>query len=89
MGSRAKLISEYDGKADNLQSFIDALCLVDSVKETHKKISTKLVKTKLKGGVRNTISSETTLQEVIVKLKKSIKGETVDMVTAKLMNNRQ
>ena len=37
-----------------------------------------------KGAVRNTISNETTLQEVIAKIKKSIKGEIVDVVTAKL-----
>ena len=32
----AKLIPEYDGKADNLQRFLDVLCLGDSIKETHK-----------------------------------------------------
>ena len=81
MNAAAKLIPEYDGKADNQQSFINALCLVDSIKETHEAIAINLVKTKLKGAVRNTISIETNLQEVIAKLKKSIKTETVDVVT--------
>lgn len=89
LSTASRLIPDYDGRPDNLQSFIDALCLVDSIKESHEAVAINLVKTKLKGAARNLISNETTLLTVITKLKSSIKGETVDVVTAKLMNVRQ
>lgn len=89
LGTASRLIPDYDGRAENLQSFIDALCLVDTIKETHEAVAINLVKTKLKGAARNLISTETTLQAVVEKLKTSIKGETVDVVTARLMNVRQ
>lgn len=85
----SRLLPDYDGRPDNLQSFIDALYLVDSIKETHEAVAINIVKTKLKGTARNLVSTETTLQDIISKLKVSIKGETVDVVTAKLMNVRQ
>ena len=58
LNTAAKLIPEYDGKTDNLQSFIDSLCLVDSIKETHEAIAVNLLKTKLKSAIRNSIYSE-------------------------------
>lgn len=59
---------------------------MDSIKETHEANAINLVKTKLNGAVRNTISSETTLQEIIVKLMKSIRGETVELMNIRQQN---
>lgn len=89
LGTASRILPDFDGRVDNLQSFLDALNLIDSIKGTHEAVAISLVKTKLKGAVRNLICTETTLQHVITKLKTSIKGETVDVVTAKLMNVRQ
>lgn len=89
LGLAARLIPEFDGKPENLQSFIDALRLVDSVKETHEAVAVNVVKTKLKGTARNLISDETTINGVIATLTASVKGESVEVISAKLLNVRQ
>lgn len=89
LGIASKILPDFDGKAQNLQSFLDALSLVDSIKETHDTVAVNLVKTKLKGAARNILTTETTLQEVIVKLRTTVRGESVDVLSAKLMNIKQ
>lgn len=89
LGLASKLLPEFDGKPENLASFLDAIGLVDSIKETHEAVAVSLVKTKLKGTARNLINSETTLADIVAKLKVSVKGESVNVLTAKLMNIRQ
>lgn len=83
------LIPDFDGKSENLRSFLDALELVDSIKETHETVAISLVKTKLKGSARNLISNESSLAQIINTLKNSVKGESVEVLIAKLMNLRQ
>lgn len=89
LNTASKLLPDFDGKPENLQSFIDALTLVESIKDTHESLAINLVKTKLKGTSRNLITTETTLSEIISKLRSTVKGESVDVITAKLMNIRQ
>ncbi|KAI8117967.1 hypothetical protein CVS40_10305 [Lucilia cuprina] len=89
LNTASKLIPDFDGSAENLQSFLDALNLVGTIRENHEAVAIQLVKTKLRGTARNLISDETTLSEIIAKLSNTVKGESVDMVTAKLMNVRQ
>lgn len=49
-----------------------------------------MVKTKLKGTAINLLKgTETTLQQVIQSLKENVKGESIDVITAKLMNVKQ
>lgn len=85
----SSLIPDFDGKAENLTSFLDALNLVDSIKESHDTVAVSLVKTKLKGTARNLISNEISLSQIINTLKRTVKGESVEVVTARLMNLKQ
>ncbi|XP_041448638.1 uncharacterized protein LOC121404090 [Drosophila obscura] len=89
LNTACKLIPEFDGKAENLQSFLDALTLVDSIKGVHDIQAVAIVKTKLKGTARNFVGNETTLQQIISKLKTTVKGESVEVLSAKLMNLKQ
>lgn len=89
LNTASKLIPEFDGKSENLPSFIDSLNLVKAIQGTHESTAVSLIKTKLKGTARNLISSENTINEIIQKLKTSVKGESVEVLTAKIMNIKQ
>lgn len=89
LGTASKIIPEFDGKPENLQSFLDALTLLDALKETHEATAVIFIKTRLKGTARNLISTETTIQAIIARLRSTVKAEDVSVLTAKLMNIRQ
>lgn len=89
LGLASKILPAFDGKSENLRSFLDALTLLNSVKGTHESVAVELIKTKLKGTARNLISSESTIQEIIGKLQISVKGESTEVLTAKILNIRQ
>lgn len=89
LGLASKLLPDFDGKPENLQSFLDALALVESMMETHEQVAVNLIKTKLKGTSRNLLSNETTIASIIATLKSSVKGDSVEVITAKLLNVRQ
>lgn len=85
----SKLLPEFDGKLENLNSFLDALSLVDSIKEGHETVAINLEKTKLKGKARNLVTNESTLSSIIEKLKSTVKGESTELIAAKIMNIKQ
>jgi len=85
----SSLIAEFDGKAENLKSFLDFLNLVNFLKESHEALAVNLIKTKLKGHARNLIDNENSTSEIIEKLKNKVKGESVDVISAKLLNIQQ
>lgn len=87
----SKLIPEFDGRAENLQSFLAALNLADLVcADNNQSIAIGIVKSKLKGNTINLIKgTETNLKQIIESLKENVKGESVEVITAKLMNIRQ
>lgn len=89
LNTASKLIPDYDGKYENLRSFLDALSLVNTIKDTHEAVAISLIKTKLKGNARNLIDGESTIDSVISKLQRSVKGESVEVLSAKMMNIRQ
>ena len=89
LGLASKLLPDFDGTPENVQSFLDALSLADSIKDTHNEVAINLVKIKHKGSACKLFSQESTLQEIITKLKTTVKGESVDIMVAKLMNIRQ
>lgn len=89
LNTASKLITEFDGKSENLQSFIDSLQLVNLIKGIHESSAISLIKTKLKGNARNLISEESTIEEIITKLKVTVKGESVHVLSAKLMSIKQ
>ena len=81
----SKLIPDFDGRAENLTTFLHALTLVDSIKESHDALAVNMIRTKLKGAARNLLTTENTIIEVVEKLKTSVKGESVNVLSAKLM----
>jgi len=83
------LLPEFDGKPENLQSFLDSLDLLDTLKGTHEPTAISLIKTKLKGHARNLISNEQTIAAIITQLSTAVKGESVEVVSAKLLNLQQ
>ena len=85
----SKLIPDFDGKSENLRSFLDSLQLVDAVKDTHEEAAVSVIKTKLRGNARNLISDESTISQIISKLETHVKGESVEVLSAKIMNVRQ
>jgi len=89
INTAAKLIPDFDGKFENLQRFLDALTLLDSIKESNESIAITLIKTKLIGTARNLISTETTIQAIKETLTSKVKGHSTQAVTAKLLNTRQ
>lgn len=89
LSGAAKLLPDFDGKPENLQSFLDAISLVDLIKGDHEGVAVNLVKTKLKGVARTLISDEATLEAVAERLKSAVKGETPKVLQAKLMAARQ
>lgn len=89
LNTASRLIPDFDGKSENLRSFLDALTLVDSLKSSHEAIAVSLIKTKLKGNARNLIGTETTIEQIMAKLRAKVKGESVEVISAKIMNIRQ
>lgn len=89
LGLASKLLPEFDGKPENLNSFLDALSLVDSIKEGHETVAINLVRTKLKGNARNLVTNESTLISIIERLRSTVKGESTEVITAKIMNIKQ
>lgn len=70
----ASLIPDFDGRVENLASFIDALELVNSIKESHEAVAVSLVKTRLKGLARNLISNADSLRRIIDTLKTRLRA---------------
>jgi len=89
INTASKLISVFDGKAENLTSFMNALEIIESIKGEHEQLAVSIINKTLKGVARNLIGNETTIAEVISRLKNNVKGETVEVLSAKLMNLQQ
>ncbi|XP_017474117.1 PREDICTED: LOW QUALITY PROTEIN: uncharacterized protein LOC108364783 [Rhagoletis zephyria] len=89
INTATRLMPDFDGKPENLRSFLDALSLIETLKGDHETVAINLIKTKLKGNARNLIENEATIQDVIRKLTSSVKGESVEVLSAKILNIRQ
>lgn len=89
MDKTTKIVPVFDGNVNELQSFLDALTLIDRIKETHEGIAIEVIKTKLKGQARNLITNENRIQDIKSKLVSSIQGESSELLCSKLMNIRQ
>jgi len=89
INTATKLVPIFDGKAENLTSFVDALKILELIKGDHEQLAVSIIKTKLKGVARNLVGNETTITEVISRLRSNVKGETVEVLSAKLMNLQQ
>jgi len=70
--SPSNLIPVFNGKSENLTSFIGALQVIESIKREHEQLAVSIIKTKLKGVAKNLIANETTVTEVIFILKSNV-----------------
>lgn len=89
LSTASRLICDFDGKPENLRTFLDSLQLVDSLKGTHEQVAVSLIKTKLKGTARNLINNESSIDKIINKLTSSVRGESVEVISAKIMSIKQ
>lgn len=80
------VLFDFDGKFENLQTFCSAVEIIDKIKDTHEELAVSLIKSRIKGHTRYLITNESTIAEIMDKLKKSIKGESVELLTAKIRN---
>jgi len=63
--------------------------LANTLKESYEALAVNLIKTKLKGHARNLIDNKNSISEIIDKLKNKVKGKSVDVISAKLLNLQQ
>ncbi|XP_055837524.1 translation initiation factor IF-2-like [Episyrphus balteatus] len=84
-----KLLPEFDGKVENLNKFINALDLLETIKETNEAIAIKLIKTKLNQTVSRLLTNETTIEAIKVTLVTNIKHQSPQNITAKLLSIKQ
>lgn len=86
----SKLVhNQFDGSPDNLRSFLDALELLNSISTGQTANAVHFVKTRLTGKARDLITNETTIEQIIEKLKAGIKGDNSRLLTAKILNFKQ
>lgn len=64
LGLASKVLPDFDGRPENLQSFLDALLLVESIKDIHEPVTVNLIKTKLKGTARNLLHCDSRKNEL-------------------------
>lgn len=83
------LPQEFDGSPGKLQSFIDALTLLNANSNDQTANAVAFVKTRLTGKARDIITSEGTLVDIINSLRNGIKGDNSQLLTAKILNLKQ
>lgn len=79
----------FDGKAENLQTFIDGLNLVETFVGNNADIALAVIKTKLSGNARTLITDENTIPQIIATLRNRVRGESSAVIQAKMDNVRQ
>lgn len=89
LNAASKLLPDFDGKFENLQRFLDAISIVDSIKDTHELLAVSLIKSKLTGYARNLINTESTISSIRSTLVANVKGESSQLIAAKLLNTQQ
>lgn len=84
-----KLLPEFNGEVENLQKFLNALDLLNSIKETHEILAVQLIKTKLTQKAQKLITTENSVEEIKNTLKAKVKGETSVSASSKLLCAKQ
>lgn len=82
-------IPEFDGKKLSLARFLTALRLVDRTKGTQEDLAVEVIKSKIIGPTLYKVQNETSIIGIINKLNTNIKGESTDVIKAKLLNIKQ
>lgn len=89
INTATKLLPEFDGKIENLSKFINAIDLLETIKETHENIAISLIKTKLTHSASTLITNESTIQAIKSKLLANVKYESPQSISARLNTVKQ
>lgn len=89
INTATKLLPEFDGKIENLSKFINAIDLLETIKETHENIAISLIKTKLTHSASTLITTESTIEAIKSKLVASVKYESPQSISARLNTVKQ
>lgn len=89
INTATKLLPEFDGKIENLSKFINAIDLLETIKETHENIAISLIKTKLTQSASTLITDESTIQAIKSKLLANVKYESPQSISARLNTVKQ
>lgn len=84
-----KILPDFNGEVENLQKFINALDLLNSIKETHELLAVQLIKTKLTQKAQKLITTENSIDEIKATLKSRVKGESSISASTKLLGTKQ
>lgn len=84
-----KLLPEFDGKAENLTKFINALDILDSIKENNESIAISLIKTKLNQTASRLLTNEATIGAIKSTLTANVKHESSQSIAVKLLSIKQ
>nr|pir hypothetical protein 3 - fruit fly (Drosophila melanogaster) retrotransposon mgd1 [Drosophila melanogaster] len=82
-------IPEFDGKKLNLNRFLTALRLIDLTKGDQEMLAVEVIKTKILGPLSHKVENEKTIIGIINLLKASVKGESPDVIKAKMLSTQQ
>lgn len=82
-------IPEFDGKKSSLTRFITALRITDRTKGTQEDLAVEIIKSKIIGPILYKVTNETTIRGIIDILNSNVKGESAEVVKAKLLNIKQ
>lgn len=85
----ARIVPDFDLYKDDLQRFIDGIRLAQTQSTGHENTFIEFIKTKLVGTTRSAITTENTVDAIILALKNKIKYESTDVIAAKIMNVKQ
>jgi len=82
-------VPEFDGKKLSLNRFLTALRIVERTKGDQEDIAVEVIKSKITGTILYKVQNESTISGIINKLKDNVKGESPDVLKAKLLNIKQ
>lgn len=84
LNQASKVLFPFNGEPENLQSFVDALTLINTIRGGHEQVAVTQIKTHLRGNARAMITNEATILEIIARLQARIKSPTSDEILSKL-----
>nr|AAN87267.1 ORF2 [Drosophila melanogaster] len=82
-------VPDFDGKKLHLNRFVTALKLTDLTKGDQETLAVEVIKTKIIGPLNYKVEHATTIQAIITILQANVKGESPDVIKAKLINAQQ
>lgn len=79
-----RILTQFDGKPENLQRFIDELNTIDMLIGNHQNLAILIIKTKLIGHSRQFITNEISVADIVNTLRQKVKFESSESLSFKL-----